>query len=91
LAESLNLHIKGSNSYVLRVEWNYDFSTNMAVLMTSQQSIQKLTKAIHTIVSHRMILSFGDKLCIGPHNLRDYQNHQHLAKRHDDTQRRAVK
>jgi len=62
LAEKLNAHIKGSNDYALRVEWNYDFSTNMAVLVTSQDNIPKLTQAVDSVVSiHHKTLSFDDK------------------------------
>jgi len=53
LAEKLNLSIQGSNDYSLRLEWNYDFSTNMAVLMTSQKNIHKLAKAIDSFAINR--------------------------------------
>ena len=49
LAEKLSTYIKGSNEYSLCVEWEYDFSTNIAKLMTSHQNIQELAKAIESI------------------------------------------
>ena len=58
LAEKISPHIKGSNEYVLRVEWDYDFSTNMAILMTSQKNIHKLNKAIDFVVNNLHKTSF---------------------------------
>ena len=62
LAKQLSTSVKGSNKYSLRVEWNFDFSANMAVLMTSPKNIHKLVKAIQSMTfSHHKNLSFYDK------------------------------
>jgi hypothetical protein len=90
LAKELNMRIRGSNDYALRVEWNYDFSTNMAVLVTSQDNIPILTKAINSGVNeHHKTSSFGGRSHTEPHNSQAHQSRLPPLKQHGDTQRHA--
>ncbi len=44
LARRLSAIVKGSDGYCLRVEWNYDFSANMACLKTKPDCISNLCR-----------------------------------------------
>jgi hypothetical protein len=47
---------------MLRVAWNFDFPTNMVILMTSHKNIHKLAKATEFMIfSHHKNLSSYDK------------------------------
>ena len=81
LAEKLSAQVKGENGYSLRVEWDYDFSNNMAVLMTGRPYIHKLTAAINAVVNeHRKTLLLYDRAHKGPHSFQGHQSHRRLAK-----------
>jgi hypothetical protein len=81
LAEKLSEHIKGANGYSLRVEWDYDFSNNMAALMTERPYIHKLTAAIKAVANeHRKTPFLCGKLYKEPHSSQGRQSRPLLVK-----------
>jgi hypothetical protein len=81
LAEKLSERIKGVNGYSLRVEWDYDFSNNMAVLSSGRPYIHKLTAAIKSVANaHRKTRLLYGKAHKGLRNFQDHQSRPRLAK-----------
>ena len=53
LASELNRHLPGVNGYCLKVEWEYDFNTGMAELTVPSHTIEKVSRAIRSIINIR--------------------------------------